>query len=56
MALGCEIELDLDEGVPSGSLAAEGVEALRIVGEALTIPGGDPGQWNERTLRSAYGS
>jgi len=36
MAIDCEIELHRDDGVATGSLGAAGVEALRIVGEALT--------------------
>jgi signal transduction histidine kinase len=36
MLVDCEIELELGDGIPTGSLAATGVEALRIVGEALT--------------------
>jgi signal transduction histidine kinase len=32
----CDIELDLGEGVPSGSLGNTGTEVLRILGEALT--------------------
>jgi DNA-binding NarL/FixJ family response regulator/signal transduction histidine kinase len=36
VAVGYEIELDLGDGVPSGPLGVRGIEALRIVGEALT--------------------
>jgi signal transduction histidine kinase len=36
MAVDCEIELDLGDGVHTGQLGATGVEALRIVGQALT--------------------
>jgi signal transduction histidine kinase len=32
----CDIELDLGEGVPTGSLGVTGTEVLRILGEALT--------------------
>jgi PAS domain S-box-containing protein len=32
----CDIELDLGEGVPSGSLGVRGTEVLRILGEVLT--------------------
>jgi signal transduction histidine kinase len=32
----CDIELDLGEGVPRGSLGVTGTEVLRILGEALT--------------------
>ena len=36
MAVGCEIELDARDGTPAGPLGRTGVEALRIVSEALT--------------------
>lgn len=32
----CEIQLEIGDGVPAGSLGVQGVEVLRIVGEALT--------------------
>ena len=32
----CEIQLEIGDGVPAGSLGVKGVEVLRIVGEALT--------------------
>ena len=32
----CEIQLEIGDGVPVGSLGVKGVEVLRIVGEALT--------------------
>jgi signal transduction histidine kinase len=32
----CEIQLEVGNGVPAGSLGVEGVEVLRILGEALT--------------------
>ena len=32
----CEIQLEVDDGVPTGSLGVAGVEILRILGEALT--------------------
>jgi signal transduction histidine kinase len=36
MAGNGEIELEIGDGVPSGSLGVEGIEVLRILGEALT--------------------
>jgi PAS domain S-box-containing protein len=36
MAVDCEVELELREGAPTGSLGTRGTELLRIVGEALT--------------------
>jgi PAS domain S-box-containing protein len=36
MAAGCDIDLDMGDGVPRGPLGATGVEVLRILGEALT--------------------
>ncbi|MEA2146046.1 MAG: hypothetical protein QOG59_1633 [Solirubrobacteraceae bacterium] len=32
----CEIQLEIGDGVPAGSLGVKGVEVLRILGEALT--------------------
>jgi signal transduction histidine kinase len=32
----CEIQLEIGDGVPTGSLGVEGIEVLRILGEALT--------------------
>jgi signal transduction histidine kinase len=32
----CEIQLEIGNGIPSGSLGVEGVEVLRVLGEALT--------------------
>jgi signal transduction histidine kinase len=32
----CEIQLEIGDGVPAGSLGVKGIEVLRIVGEALT--------------------
>jgi two-component system sensor histidine kinase UhpB len=32
----CEIQLEIGDGVPQGSLSVTGVEVLRVVGEALT--------------------
>jgi PAS domain S-box-containing protein len=32
----CEIQLEIGDGVPAGSLGVKGVELLRILGEALT--------------------
>ncbi len=58
---GCEIELEVGDGVPVGSLGVTGVEVLRIVGEALrnacrhaqaelvrvSVGGGSDGLWVE---------
>jgi signal transduction histidine kinase len=57
----CEIQLEIGEGVPAGSLGAHGVEVLGILGEALTnarrhadartirarVWGGSEGLWAE---------
>ena len=36
MAVGCEVEFELRDGVPAGPLGNQGTEILRLVGEALT--------------------
>jgi signal transduction histidine kinase len=36
MAGDCDIQLEIGKGIPGGSVGVEGIEVLRIVGEALT--------------------
>jgi signal transduction histidine kinase len=36
MAVDCEVSVDVGEGVPARALGRQGIEVLRIVGEALT--------------------
>ena len=36
MAVGCEVKLELRDGVPAGPLGNHGTEVLRLIGEALT--------------------
>ena len=58
---GCEIQLEIADGIAAGSLGVEGIEVLRILGEALTnacrhadarrvrvrVSGGQDGLWAE---------
>jgi signal transduction histidine kinase len=36
MTSSCEIQVEIGDGIPAGSLGAKGIEVLRILGEALT--------------------
>jgi signal transduction histidine kinase len=36
MMVDCEIQLEIGDGIPTGSLGVKGIEVLRILGEAMT--------------------
>jgi PAS domain S-box-containing protein len=56
MAVDCQVELDVGEGIPAGALGERGTEVLRIVGEALTNARRHSGARNVRvTVRASEG-